>query len=134
MDSLKLLIAGVALGVALAVRLAQWGQRRLASSLIDGRRIKIGCYVKSSQMARWTSGHFVIDSGSWAWEPGRGEMRALAADLQVAGVREPSAGDGRKVSYPVRCMVIECTSPEGDVFIAAQPGQVEYVFMALNRT
>lgn len=134
MDSLKLLIAGAGLGLILAVRLSNWGQRRLARSLIDGRRIKIGCYVKSPHMSRWTNGRFVIDSGLWTWEPGRGEMRVLAADLQAAGVREASTGDGRKVSYPVPCMVVECTSSEGDVLIAAPPGQFEYVFMALNRT
>ncbi|MFE9863249.1 hypothetical protein ACFYPZ_10885 [Streptomyces sp. NPDC005506] len=134
MDTLKLLIAGVSLGVILTVRLFHWGQRRLARSLVDGRRIKIGCYVKSSRMTRWINGHFVIDSGSWAWEPGRGEPQALATDLQAVGVRDSSTGDGQKVSYPVRCMVIECTSAEGDVLIAAPPGQFEYVFMALNRT
>ncbi|MGC5005203.1 hypothetical protein [Streptomyces sp. DT203] len=134
MDTLKLLIAGVLLGVILAGRLFHWGQRRLARSLVDGRQIKIHCYVKSSQMTRWTIGHFVIDSGSWTWEPRRGEMRALAADLQVAGVREASTGDGREVNASIRYMVIECTSSEGDVLIAAPPGQVEYVFMALNRT
>ncbi|WP_326817927.1 hypothetical protein OIE61_30335 [Streptomyces sp. NBC_01762] len=134
MDWLKFLIAGAWLGGTLAVRLFQWRQRQLARSLVDGRQIKIVCYVKSSQMTRWTNGHFVINSGSWAWEPRRGETRALAADLQAAGVREPSTGDGRQVSYPVRCMVIECTSSEGDVLIAAPPGQFEYVFMALNRS
>ncbi|WP_326629522.1 MULTISPECIES: hypothetical protein [unclassified Streptomyces] len=134
MDWLKFLIAGASLGGTLVVRLFQWKQRQLARSLVDGRRIKIGCYVKSSRMTRWANGHFVIASGSWAWEPGRGEMRELAADLQVSGVREPSTGDGTKVTHPIRCMVIECTSSEGDVLIAAPPGQFEYVFMALNRT
>lgn len=134
MDTLKLLIAGVLLGVTLAGRLFQWGQRRLARSLVDGRRIKIGCYVKSSQMTRWTNAHFVINSGSWTWEPGRGEMRALAADLRETSVREASMSDGHKVNAPIRYMVIECTSSEGDVLIAAPPGQFEYVFMALNRT
>lgn len=85
-------------------------------------------------MARWTNGRFVIDSRSWTWEPGRGETRALAADLQMAGVREASTGDGHKVNAPIRLMVIECTSSEGDVLVAAPPGQFEYVFMALNRT
>ncbi|MFE5106000.1 hypothetical protein [Streptomyces sp. NPDC056663] len=134
MDTLKLLIAGFLLGVILAGRLFHWGQRRLTRSLADGRQIKIHCYVKSSQMTRWTNGHFVINSGSWTWEPRRGEMRALAADLQETSVREASMSDGRKVNTSIRYMVIECTSSEGDVLIAAPPGQVEYVFMALNRT
>ncbi|MET8276537.1 hypothetical protein, partial [Streptomyces sp. NPDC005096] len=60
--------------------------------------------------------------------------RTLAADLQMAGVREASTGDGHKVNAPIRLMVIECTSSEGDVLVAAPPGQFEYVFMALNRT
>ncbi|MET8517698.1 hypothetical protein, partial [Streptomyces sp. NPDC005077] len=134
MDTLKLLIAGFLLGAILAGRLFHWGQRRLARSLVDGRQIKIHCYVKSSRMTRWTNGHFVINSGSWTWEPRRGEMRALAADLQETSVREASMSDGRKVNTSIRYMVIECTSSEGDVLIAAPPGQVEYVFMALNRT
>ncbi|WP_327126039.1 hypothetical protein [Streptomyces sp. NBC_01727] len=134
MDTLKLLIAGVSLGVILALRLFHRGQRRLARSLVDGRQIKIHCYVKSSQMTRWTNGHFVINSGSWTWEPRRGEMRALAADLQKTSVREASMSDGHKVNTSIRYMVIECTSPEGGVLIAAPPGQFEYVFMALNRT
>lgn len=100
MDSLKLLFLEVSLGGILALRLFHWGQRRLARSLVDGRQIKIHCYVKSSQMTRWTNGHFAINSGSWTWEPRRGEMRALAADLQETSLREASMSDGHKVNAP----------------------------------
>lgn len=107
-------------------------QRQLASHLIDGRTITIVCQAKSPQASRWTQGKFTIDSESWTWEPQRGELGTLPTDLRARNVRDQIR---REVpSLFLRALIIECASSEGDFLIAALPGQVEHLYMALTTT
>ncbi|MFD6495096.1 hypothetical protein [Streptomyces sp. NPDC060188] len=107
-------------------------QRDTTAHLIDGRRIKVLCMVKGPHTSRWTRGHLVIESGSWTWEPGARQDLPfmLPSDARPERMRPPAQGEGR---LNHRFLVMECTSSEGDVRIAALHGQVEHVFMALTR-
>ncbi|MFJ8988959.1 hypothetical protein ACIRQH_01035 [Streptomyces sp. NPDC102279] len=107
-------------------------QRDTTAHLIDGRRIKVLCVVKGPQASRWTRGHFVIESGRWTWEPGARQERRfmLPSDVRPGRMRPPAQGEGR---LNHRFLVMECTSAEGDVLIAALHGRVEHVLMALTR-
>ena len=108
-------------------------QRKITAHLIDGRRVKISCVVKVPDATRWTRGHFVIASGAWTWEPRASDTSPLALPVDVRPIRSspPRGPETRRLSH--RLLVMECTSVEGDVLIAALNGQVEHVFMALSR-
>lgn len=127
-------IFGVFFGGAFLAALHLNGQqRKITANLIDGRRIKVLCVLKDPHAPRWTRGHFVIESGRWAWEPGARQDHPLMlpSDVQPVRMRPPAPGEGRRLNH--RFLVMECTSDEGDVLVAALHGQVEHVFMALTR-
>ncbi|MFD7796680.1 hypothetical protein [Streptomyces sp. NPDC059759] len=107
-------------------------QRNTTANLIDGRRIKVLCVVKGPDTSSWARGHFVIESGRWTWEPGARQDPPfmLPSDVRPVRMRPPAQGEGR---LNHRFLVMECTSAEGTVLIAALHGQVEHVFMALTR-
>ncbi|MFE5191998.1 hypothetical protein, partial [Streptomyces sp. NPDC056628] len=94
--------------------------------------IKVLCLLKTPHAARWTRGHFVIESGTWTWEPSarQDHPMMLPSDVQPVRVRPLAPGEGR---LNHRFLVMECTSDENDVLVAALHGQVEHVFMALTR-
>ncbi len=107
-------------------------QRKITANLVDGRRIKIGCLLLSPDASRPSRGHFVIESGVWAWEPRSHENPlTLPADARPVRMRPPTGPERRRLNH--RHMVMECASAQGDVLIAALNGQVEHVFMALTR-
>ncbi|MFJ7300148.1 hypothetical protein [Streptomyces sp. NPDC099088] len=107
-------------------------QRNTTANLIDGRRIKVLCIVKGPHTSSWTRGYFVIESGRWTWEPGARQDPPfmLPSDVRPMRMRPPAQGEGR---LNHRFLVMECTSAEGAVLMAALHGRVEHVFMALTR-
>jgi hypothetical protein len=119
-------------GAALAGALLNSRQRNITAHLIDGRRIRITCVLKDPHTPRWTRGHFVIESGTWTWEPHARQAQPLMlpSDARPVRIRLPGPGE-RRLGH--RFLVMECASAEGDVLVAALAGQVEHVRMALSR-
>ncbi|MFF1264189.1 MULTISPECIES: hypothetical protein [unclassified Streptomyces] len=133
MNQIPLIIGPLACGALLAAMSLNGQQRKITSHLLDGRRIKVFCVLKDPQVPRWTRGHFVIESGAWSWEPGSRHENPLMlpTDLEVVRVRKPTLKESTRLNH--RYFVMECTSPQGEVLVAALHGQVEHVFMALTR-
>ncbi|MFF1401146.1 hypothetical protein ACFVZD_46535 [Streptomyces sp. NPDC058287] len=120
-------------GAGLAAWRLNRQQRKITSHLIDGRRVKVFCVLKDPQTPRWTRGYFVIESGAWSWEPRPRQKNPLMLppDLHVARVREPALRESTRLNH--RFLVMECTSAQGEVHVAALHGHAEHVFMALSR-
>ncbi|MFE5992769.1 hypothetical protein [Streptomyces sp. NPDC056453] len=133
MDQFPVIVSLFGAGVGLAAWRINRQQRKITSHLIDGRRIKVVCVLKDPQAPRWTRGHFVIESGAWSWEPRprQKNLLMLPPDLEVARVRELGLKEITRLNG--RFLVMECTSAQGEVLVAALHGHVEHVFMALNR-
>lgn len=108
-------------------------QRKITARLFGGRHTRILCLVRAGGDRLWTRGYITLESGSWSWEPGKRQQNpvALPPDLAQRQVRPLSRADGTRLNH--RFVVIECTSAEGDVHIAALPGQVEHLCMVLGR-
>ncbi|WP_406102659.1 hypothetical protein OG698_09800 [Streptomyces sp. NBC_01003] len=133
MDQIPVIVGMFAGGAGLAAWNLNRQQRKITSHLIDGRRIKVVCVLKDPQAPRWTYGHFVIESGAWSWEPRPRHKNPLMLppDLEVARVREPALRETTRLNR--RFLVMECTSTQGEVLVAALHGHAERVFMALRR-
>ncbi|WP_133305505.1 hypothetical protein [Streptomyces sp. AcE210] len=133
MIQIPVIFALFAGGAGLAAWHLNRQQRKITSHLIDGRRVKVFCVLKDPQGPRWTGGYFVIESGSWSWEPRPRHKNPLTLppDLEVARVREPTPRESTRLNH--RFVVMECTSARGEVLVAALHGHAEHVFMALNR-
>ncbi|WP_432167933.1 hypothetical protein [Streptomyces sp. bgisy031] len=133
MTQIPVIVTLLSSGAALAAWNINRHQRKITRHLIDGRRIKVFCLVKDPQAPGWTVGHFVIESGAWAWEPRPRHKNPLTLppDLEVARVREPVPRETTRLNR--RFVVMECTSAQGEVLVAALHGHIEHVFMALSR-
>ncbi|MFB6679260.1 hypothetical protein ACFCWG_44085 [Streptomyces sp. NPDC056390] len=133
MDQIPVFFGLFAGGAGLAASHLNRQQRKITSHLIDGRRIKVVCVLKDPQAPRWTRGHFVIESGAWSWEPRPRQKNPLMLppDLEVARVRELGLKESTRLNH--HFLVMECTSAQGEVLVAALHGHAEHVIMALSR-
>ncbi|MFJ6574188.1 hypothetical protein ACIQNU_43040 [Streptomyces sp. NPDC091292] len=132
MDAISTTVFVFACGFLLAAWRLNGRQANVTANLIDGRRIRILCVLKDPHAPRWTRGHFVIESGTWTWEPGARQDHPLMlpSDVRPVRMRPPTRKEAR---LNHRFLVMECTSDEGDILVAALHGQIEHVFMALTR-
>ncbi|MFC7217017.1 hypothetical protein ACFQLX_02350 [Streptomyces polyrhachis] len=121
-------------GATIGAMLVSHRQQKLSAHLIDGRRIRIPCTAKLRHTSRWTAGRFVIEAGTWEWQPRspKGELQTLPPDLTMAAVLPQGSPETRK--RHLHAMGMECTSSQGDILIAVLPGQIAYLAMALPST
>ncbi|MFD5521929.1 hypothetical protein [Streptomyces sp. NPDC127066] len=121
----------VLLGAVAVARYANGRQDRLTARFIDGRRVTVSCSIRPAGADRWERGSFVIEPGGWSWEPRRSRAggTALPADARIVRIRRPEGRERNRLHY--RLLVLECTSADGDVRLAAEPGRLEHVVMKL---
>ncbi|MFF3891042.1 hypothetical protein [Streptomyces sp. NPDC001914] len=115
---------------ALAVALyANRRQERLTARFIDGRRVTVSCLICPAGADRWERGLFVIEPEGWSWEPRRAGAPVLPVDARVVRIRRLEGREKNRLHY--RLLMMECTSAEGDVRLAVEPGRLEHVLMTL---
>jgi hypothetical protein len=73
----------------------------------------------------------VLPLGGWSWEPRRSRAgeTVLPVDARIVRIRRPEGRERNRLHY--RLLVMECTSADGDVRLAVEPGRLEHVVMKL---
>ncbi|MFF3417381.1 hypothetical protein ACFYW9_22155 [Streptomyces sp. NPDC002698] len=119
------------LGAVAVAWYANGRQDRLTARFIDGRRVTVSCLVCPAGADRWERGLFVIEPGGWSWESRRSRAgeAVLPVDSRIVRIRRSEGRERNRLHY--RLLVLECTSADGDVRLAVEPGRLEHVVMKL---
>ncbi|MFJ2738494.1 hypothetical protein ACIO3O_02390 [Streptomyces sp. NPDC087440] len=123
--------------VLAAAGLTAWLFRRKvkqrADSAAQGNAIKVPCLLRHPSLeGRWLRGRLLIGPSGMVWEPRTkaGAAVSLPKGLRRVSVRSPSLREAVKINGGSR--IVECTSPEGALFVAMMPNELDHVITALN--